>query len=261
MVTKDNEQKEIEVNKFDFFLRGIDWISLINDGISYQEMLFLLDSRGIKFNERYFMSKKYIVISKGVDNYRDIMLLLASEKRLRITRIDFKLDFKNDFEDVVVQRIANWEPHSSVSQKGHLQTLYFNSRQSDLFCRLYNKQVESDLPFPLTRLEYEIKGNLAFEFSKRLSYIGFADALDFLFDKINEFNTRKNLTDMFYITTKDYLSVNFIEDFSVKNKFRRFVRHNKNSYSYYIDYFNITPEDFDNLMTGVTDLEKFLEVH
>lgn len=253
--------KDVNVNQFDFFIYGLDWISVINDGISYQEMLFLLDKHGISFTERYYMNSKYVVIGKNIENYRNLILLFGSIKDIRITRLDFKLDYKNDFEDVVVQRIANWEPHSSVSQKGKLQTLYFNSRQSDLFCRLYNKQAESDLPFPLTRLEYEIKGQLAYEFSKRLSYIGFEDALSFLFDKINEFNQRKHLTDLFYMTTKDYLPLDFIESFSVKNKFRRFVRHNKNSYSYYMDYFRIGPEELDDIMTGVTDINEFLETH
>lgn len=177
MVTKENETKEFEVNNFDFFVKGIDWISVINDGISYQEMLFLFERNGIAFDERYYMNKKYVVISKGLDNYRNLILLLCSIKDIRITRFDFKLDYRNEFKELIEK--FNLESHSEVSKKGEVQTIYFNSRQSDLFCRLYNKQVESDLPFPLTRLEYEVKGNLAFEFSKRLSYIGFDDAFSF----------------------------------------------------------------------------------
>lgn len=259
MVNKKESFNECEVNKLDFFLRGIDWISVINDGVSYDEMLLLLESQGISFEERYFMNKKYVFISKSFDNYRKLIFLLSFCKDLRITRIDFKMDFKNDFDEVV--GIFNLDSHSEVSKQGKVQTIYFNSRQSDLFCRLYNKQVESDLPFPLTRLEYEIKGNLAYIFSKRISYLGFDDSLSFLFDKINEFNSRKGLNNIFYITTGEYLPVDVVEDYSIKNKFRRFVKHNRNSYSNYMEYFNITPDDLDKLMNGIIDLETFLEEH
>lgn len=250
---------DVEVKQFDFFVYGLDWISVINDGISYNEMLMLLDSKGIGFYERYYMNKKYVVIEKSTDNYRNFLLLFNTIRDIRITRFDFKLDYKNEFKHVIEK--FNFDSHSEVSKKGEVETIYFNSRQSDIFCRLYNKQVESNLPFPLTRLEYEVKGQLAYEFSKRLSYIGFLDALSFFFDKVNEFNERKNLTKMFYMTTKDYLPVEFIEEFSVKNKFRRFVSHNKNSYSYYMDYFNMTLCEFDNIMTGVTDINEFLDTH
>lgn len=259
MVNEREGFNEYEVNRFDFFLHGIDWISVINDGISYQEMLVLLDSRDITFEERYYMNKKYVFISKSLENYRNLIFLLIFSKDIRITRIDFKLDFKNDFNEVVGK--FNLESHSEVSKKGELQTIYFNSRQSDLFCRLYNKQAESALPFPLTRLEYEIKGNLAYIFSKRISYLGISDSLSFLFDKINSFNSRKGLTNLFYITSGDYLPVEVVESYSVKNKFRRFIKHNRNSYSNYMEYFNITPDELDKLMNGIIDLEKFLEEH
>lgn len=251
--------KDLEVNQFDFFIHGLDWISVINDGMSYNDMLVLLDSNGIGFHERYYMDKKYVVIEKTTDNYRNFLLLFCAFKDIRITRFDFKLDYKNEFKQVIER--FQFDSHSEVSKNGEVETIYFNSRQSDMFCRLYNKQIESNLPFPLTRLEYEIKGNLAYEFSKRLLYIGFSDALNFIFDKINAFNERKGLTEMFYMTTHDFIPVEFIEQYSVKNKFRRFVKHNKNSYAYYIDYFNMNPDEFDKVMTGVIDLEKFLEVH
>lgn len=259
MVNKKESFNEQEVNLFDFFLQGIDWISVINDGISYNDMLMLLEHHNISFEERYFMSKKYVFISKSLDNYRNLILLLRFVKDLRITRIDFKMDFKNDFNDVVGK--FDLDSHSEVSKQGKVQTIYFNSRQSDLFCRLYNKQAESDLPFSLTRLEYEIKGNLAYIFSKRLSYLGFNDSLSFLFDKINDFNSRKGLTNIFYITTGEYLPIEIVEGYSVKNKFRRFIKHNRNSYSKYMDYFNITPDELDKLMTGIIDLESFLDEH
>lgn len=259
MVNERQGFNEHEVNKFDFFLHGIDWISVINDGVSYDEMLKLLECHGISFEERYYMNKKYVFISKSLDNYRNLVLLLSFVKDLRITRIDFKMDFKNNFSDVVNR--FDFNSHSEVSKQGDVQTIYFNSRQSDLFCRLYNKQAESDLPFPLTRLEYEIKGNLAYIFSKRLSYLGFDDSLNFLFDKINDFNSRKGLSSIFYITTGDYLPVEVVDSYSVKNKFRRFVKHNRNSYLNYMEYFNITPDELDKLMTGLIDLETFLEEH
>lgn len=259
MVNEKNDFNDFEVDTFDFFVRGIDWISVINDGVSYDEMLVLLDCYGISFEQRYFMNKKYVFISKSLDNYKKLILLFDSVKDIRITRIDFKMDFNNDFKNVVDKFDLN--SHSEVSKKGDVQTIYFNSRQSDLFCRLYNKQVESHLPFPLTRLEYEVKGNLAYMFSKRLSYLGFEDSFNFLFDKINDFNSRKGLSSVFYITAGDYLPVDFIEDYSIKDKFRRFVKHNRNSYTYYLDYFNITPDELNNLMNGFTNLEKFLEEH
>lgn len=240
----------------DFLKYSIDWISVTNDKICYDEMLILLDRNEIKFDERYFMNNKYVVIQK--DCYERLLMLLTTTDNIRITRIDIKIDFCNKFEDVVINSIAVIEPYSSISKGGKLQTLYFNSRQSDMFCRLYDKQAESCLDFPLTRLEFEVKGDLAYEFSKRVSYVGLEDATNFIYDKINDFCKRKHLDHIFYVTTRSYLSFEVIEEQTIKEKFRRFVRHNRNSYENYMVHFDLTPNEFDDIMCGAIDLEKFL---
>lgn len=251
------ETNSLFCHPVDEFLKySIDWISVINDNISYDEMCLFFHQKNIKFDERYFMNNKYLVIGK--ESYSDLLHLMIDNNDFRITRIDVKCDFKNDFEGVVLDGIALWEPYSSVSKGGKLQTLYFNSRQSDMFCRLYDKQAESDLDFPLTRLEFEIKGDIAYEFSKRLCYIGLDDAVNFIYSKINEFCKRKSLNHLFHITTKAYLPFEVIERKTIKNKFRRFVHHNTNSYSRYMEYFNLSPHEFDEIMTGNVDLEEFL---
>lgn len=254
------ETPRLFCHQVDEFLKySIDWISVINDNVSYDEMCLIFDKKGIKFEERYFMANKYLVIDKNC--YSDLIQLMSKTSDFRITRIDIKSDFKEKFEDVVIDGIAVWEPYSSVSKKGKLQTLYFNSRQSDMFCRLYDKQAESNLEFPLTRLEFEIKGDLAYEFSKRLSYLGMADAVNFIYSKINEFCQRKGLNHLFYITTSSYLPFEFIERKTMKNKFRNFIRHNSKSYAKYMEYFDLSPNQLDDIMLGVIDLEKFLEVN
>lgn len=242
----------------DFFKYSIDWISLINDSVSYDEMCIFLDRNEVTFEERYFMSKKYVVVDKG--SYEKVINLLTSDSSIRITRLDIKVDFAIPFDDLYFQHICDLEPYSSVSKGSRVQTLYFNSRQSDMFCRLYDKQAESGLDFPLSRLEFEIKGDLAFEFSKRLSYLGIEDAVNFIYDKINEFCQRKHLDNMFYVTTKAYLPFDVIEKQTIKNKFRRFVQHYSKSYKKYMEYFSMSPNDFDDVMTETVDLETFLSM-
>lgn len=242
----------------DVLVDSVDWLSIINDGISYNEMLILLDTNSVKFEERYFMSKKYVVVDKLC--YEQALRLVFSYSSLRITRIDIKFDFTNKFEEIVSDNYSIFEPYSTISKHGKLETIYFNSRQTNLFCRLYDKQAESHLDTPLTRLEFEIKGDLALEFSKRLSFLGLVDASNFIFDKINEFCARKHLTNLFYVTTKSYLPMEFLNREDTKYKFRNFVRHNSNSYKKYMKFFDISPAEFDSVMSGdYQDLEEFLK--
>ena len=248
---------ELCVNIPELLKDSIDWLSLINDSVSYDEMLILLDEYQIKFEERYFMNKKYVVVDKAF--YQSALDLVSLDPSVRITRIDIKFDFEDSFDDVVSNYYDLFEPYSTISKFGKLETIYFNSRQSNIFCRLYDKQAEAHLDSSLTRLEFEIKGDFAFEFSKRLSYLGFDDASNFIFDKINEFCERKHLTKLFYVTTRSYISFDFINNQEMKYKFRNFIRHNRNSYKNYMKFFDISPSDFDILMTGdLQDLEKFL---
>lgn len=248
---------ELKVNLTEFFEDSIDWLSVINDGVSYDEMLLFLDRNEVGFDERYFMDKKFVVIHKN--SYGKAIELVRINSFLRITRLDVKMDFSNKFEDIVVDNIDLFKPYSAVSKKGKLQTLYFNSRQSDMFCRLYDKQAESGLDFPLTRLEFEIKGDLSLEFSKRLTYLGLDDAVNFIYSKINEFCERKELSHLFYVATQVYLPFEVIENQTIKNKFRRFVRHNANSYKHYMKFFDLSLVEFNELMNGDNhDLENFL---
>lgn len=247
---------EKEVNTFDFFLNGVDWLSVINDGISYDEMLSSLEAYDIEYSEKYFMNKKYAKIEKG--SLCRFLMTFHLLKGIRITRLDFKLDFNNSFTDVFNKYSCDFNSHSEVSKKLKFETIYFNSRQSDLFCRLYDKTAESNLDFPLTRLEYEIKGNLAFEFSARFFHFGFRDAINWFFEKINEFNSRKGLSNLFYISTTDTVDFKLVDNATTKEKFRRFVKHNKNSYKKYSEYFNLSAVEMDGLLSGQTDLEDFL---
>ena len=179
------------------FIESVDWLSVINDGIPYSQ--FISDLRlntNIEFTEKYMFNHQYVVISKN--SYTEFFDYFESKNGIcRITRLDLKFDIAEPYHCVLSKYQNEFSYSSGVFDKEEISTIYFNSRQSDLFCRLYNKQKESDLDFPLTRLEYEIKGIIMQNFSMRYFYFGLDDALNYLYELITEFNYNKNLLGLF----------------------------------------------------------------
>ena len=228
------------------FLKLIDWLSVINDSVSFDEMLLDFERNGIKFGERHIFNYNYVVVDK--ESYSKMFDLLMGSTQYRITRIDIKFDYELSYSYLLNSYGSMFNFSSCVGNMNGTQTVYFGSRNSDLFCRLYDKTSEAGLDFDLSRLEYEIKGSVARIFSSRLSYIGFDDAYNYLMSTLYDFSAKHNLLDLY--TIYDFsIPVDFslVDDKISKDKFIYFVRHNGNSFLNWLDKFDLTAEEFKSL--------------
>lgn len=255
------EEKKMDNEKtmLDFFLEHADWLSVTNDNIPYEDMLVELDKNGVQFTEKRSYENKYVVIQKPYNNFINYMV---GNSNLRITRFDLAFDINKDYMEVINKFIEEWSPHSCVGKKDRFETLYFNSRQSDMFCRLYDKQVESQLDFPLTRLEYEVKGVIAKIFSYRLIYQGVDDAMCYIINYIQDFNYHKNLLGLIKFSDIGHMEpvkFDIIEKSLKATRFRRFIRQYSNSLIDYCDYYNLTGNELLDLCTDRLNIERVIE--
>lgn len=248
-----------EKNMLDFFLEHCDWLSVTNEDIPYEDMLVELDKNGVKFTEKRSFENQYVVIQRPYNNFVNYIVGTSS---VRITRFDLAFDISKDFMEIVNKFINEWSPHSCVGKKDRFETLYFNSRQSDMFCRLYDKQLESQLEFPLTRLEYEIKGYIAKCFSYHLSYIGIDDAMAYILNYIYDFNYHKNLMGLIKfdnIGSVEPVKLDIIEKCQYNTRFRRFIRQYKQSLIDYCEHYGLTGNNLLDICTDELNIERVIE--
>lgn len=251
---------EEEFDSHSFLINVTDWLSVTNEGISYEEMLIMLDENGIRFTIKHSYEHQYVVINK--ECYTNLFALLVGNPSIRITRIDFKFDIFEDFEKLYSKHIESWTPHSVVGKKDRFETIYFNSRQSDLFCRFYDKTLESGLKFPCSRLEFEIKGVIARQFSLRYSFISSDDAVAYIMEYIQHFMFRKNLDCLVRLGNYgSYVPFDIVEHNTKVEKFRRFVKQYSRTLLNYIDSFDLTPDEFFDYVDGTSDIEELLKAN
>lgn len=249
---------EEEFDSHSFLINVTDWLSVTNEGISYEEMLIMLDENGIRFTIKHSYEHQYVVINK--ECYTNLFALLVGNPSIRITRIDFKFDIFEDFEKLYSKHIEFWTPHSVVGKKDRFETIYFNSRQSDLFCRFYDKTLESGLKFPCSRLEFEIKGVIARQFSLRYSFISADDAVAYLMEYIQGFMFRKNLDYIVKLGNYgSYVPFDIVEHNTKVEKFRRFIKQYSRSLLDYTYSFDLTPDEFFDYVDGTSDIEVLLK--
>lgn len=246
-----------EFDSYEFLINVTDWLSVTNDSISYDEMLIMLDENGIKFSIKHSYEHQYVVIDKNY--YTNLFALLVGNPCIRITRIDLKFDIFDDFEKICNKYIDVWNPRSVVGKKNSFETIYFNSRQSDIFCRFYNKTLESKLRFPCSRLEFEIKGVIARQFSMRYSFISADDAVAYIMEYIQHFMYRKNLDCLVRLGNYGtYVPFDIVEHNTKVEKFRRFIRQYGTSLLNYLECFDLTAKEFFDYIEGTLDIEELL---
>lgn len=248
---------EEDFDSQDFLINVTDWLSVTNESIPYEDMLIMLDENGIKFTIKHSYEHQYVVIDK--DSYTNLFALLVGNPSIRITRIDFKFDIFEDFKELYSKFIDVWTPHSIVGKKDRFETIYFNSRQSDIFCRFYDKTLESKLRFPCSRLEFEVKGVIARQFSLRYSFISCDDAVAYLMEYIQHFMYRKNLDCLVRLGNYGtYVPFDIVEHNTKVEKFRRFIKQYSKSLLDYIDSFDLSPDEFFGYLEGTSDIEELL---
>lgn len=243
----------------DFLMEHLDWLSVTNYQVSFDELLIDLDKQGIAFDEKRNFDNRYCVIHK--DSYSKFIDYMVGCASARITRFDLAFDIAKDYMEIVNEYINEWCPHSCVGSKDRFQTIYFNSRQSDMFCRLYDKQLEAGLDNPLTRLEYEVKGVIALQFSMRLVFVGVDDALSYLIEYIEKFNISKNLLLIRFQNLGKIKPVEFsiIDKAITDNKFRRFIRQYRKSIIDYCMHYGLSGIDFLKICEGEINIEKLFQ--
>lgn len=243
-----------DFDSYEFLINVTDWISVTNESIPYEDMLIMLDENGIKFSIKHSYQHQYVVIDKSC--YTNLFALLVGNPSIRITRIDFKFDIFTDFGELCNKYIDVWVPHSVVGKKDRLETIYFNSRQSDIFCRFYDKTLESKLRFPCSRLEFEIKGAVARQFSMRYSFVSADDAVAYLMEYIQHFMFRKNLDCLVRLGSfGTYVPFDVVEYNTKVEKFRRFIKQYRNTMMNYLDSFDLTPKEFFDYIEGNLDVD------
>lgn len=246
-----------EFDSRDFLINVTDWLSVTNEGISYEDMLIMLDENGVKFTIKHSYEHQYVVIDKSC--YTNLFALIVGNPSIRITRIDVKFDIFEDFKEIYAKFIDVWNPHSIVGKKDRFETIYFNSRQSDIFCRFYDKTLESKLRFPCSRLEFEVKGVIARQFSMRYSFISSDDAVAYLMEYIQHFMYRKNLDCLVRLGNYgSYVPFDVVEHNTKVEKFRRFIKQYSKSLLDYIDSFDLSPDEFFGYIEGNSDIEELL---
>lgn len=239
--------ENMEFTSYDFLLNVCDWISCTNENISFEEFLFHLENNGVKFQIKRSYEYQYVVIDK--DTYYKFFALLTNNNNIRITRIDIKFDTFQDFFEMYLPRIEDIKPSSCIGKKDRFETIYFGSRNSDIYCRFYDKTKESNLKFPCSRLEFEIKGYIAKNFSLRYSLIDSDDALNYLLDNIQDFMYHHNITGLIsFPSYGEYCKVDIISRCTKIEKFRRFCKQYSNSILDYLDSFNLSGNEFINLL-------------
>lgn len=253
MFSLENE----DFTPYDFLINTCDWISCTNEGVSFEEFLMLLDSNGVKFDVRRSFEHQYVVIDKKT--YVEFFALAPSNSFIRLTRIDLRFDTFQDFKAMYEPYLEEWNPSSCVGKPGRYETIYFGSRSSDLYCRFYDKQKESNLKFPCSRLEFEIKGYICKQFSLRMSYIDLEDALSFLLDNIRDFMFRQKLDGLVHFPTYGtYIPFDVVNHSSMVDKFRRFVKQYSSSILNYLDSFDLSGNEFVELLEEPSKLNDFL---
>lgn len=249
---------EEDFDSYEFLINVTDWLSVTNESISYDEMLIMLDENGIKFSIKHSYEHQYVVIDKSC--YTNLFALLVGNPCIRITRIDIKFDIFKDFTELCDKYIDVWSPHSVVGKKDRFETIYFNSRQSDIFCRFYDKTLEAGLHFPCSRLEFEIKGAIARQFSMRYSFISSDDSVAYLMEYIQNFMFRKNIDCLVRLGSfGTYTSFDIVEHNTKVEKFRRFIKQYGTSLLNYLDSFDLTPKEFFDYLEGKLDVERLLK--
>lgn len=246
----------------DNFINSLDWLSVINDSCSYDDMVgYIRKYTNISFNERYVADKKYIVVEK--DSYREFLDFYEQflSVHCRFTRIDIKFDLAEKYSDIIQKRREqlNWSTGIVENNKeGKFNTIYFNSRGSDMFCRFYDKQKEANLDFPLSRLEYEIKGHIALNFSERYKLLGLPDALNYLLNFINDFNYQRGIGCLIgrFDNPPPY-SLHIIEKKSKVEKMRRFLKQYRHTIKDYVDCIGL--ENFMNLCSNMQDFDEIIK--
>ena len=241
-------------------IASIDWLTLVEQDMSIEEIMDTITSKtNLIGNLRKIHNISSYVVPHSFYAY-SCALQLVLEGKARISRIDIKFDFGERF-DVFFARLGKTEPSKILYESFDIpSTVYYGKRESDIYVRMYDKQLESNLAYPLSRVEFEIKGSVAFEFSKRVRFLGFFDAFMFLYSRLEEYRVRHfdslQLSDDLDIY--NYFPFDTLDNNDYIARFYRFYKQYHKSLLLYCNNLKIDNDTFFEIMNeDFSDFKEF----
>lgn len=245
------------MKKLDYSI--IDWVAGVPK-CNLEDFEFICDNLALKYRVNRIYNHKVVTFEIHEMKTEQIPVIFELVKNgiFRITRIDVKFDF-----EISIEALLNSDSYTNYSNiimgKDGIETIYYGNRGSNLFCRIYDKGKELKIDDILTRLEYEIKSDLAEEFSELLFFFGYDSAISYIYNEIKKFNTKKNIHILENYETVETLKINILKDKSDRNKFKNFCVHNSNSINYYMKKYNLSFNMFMTLINDVSNFDKNLD--
>lgn len=241
-------------------ISSIDWLTLVEQDMSIEEISdFITSETNLVGNLRKIHNISSYVVPHSFYAY-SCALQLVLDGKARISRIDIKFDFDERF-DLFFARLADTEPSKILYERFDVpSTVYYGKRESDIYVRMYDKQLESNLLFPLSRVEFEVKGSVAFEFSKRIRFLGYVDAFMFLYSRLEEYRVRhfdtlqlSNELDIY-----NYLPFSTLDNNDYVARFYRFYKQYRKVLLLYCHNLKIDNDTFFEIMnTDFSDFKDF----
>lgn len=247
------------MKKLDYSI--IDWIAGVPK-CNLEDFEFICDSLSLKYRVNKIYNHKVITFEIHEMKIEKIPVIFELVKNglFRITRIDVKFDF-----EISIDNLLNSDKYTNYSNiimgKEGIETIYYGNRGSSLFCRIYDKGKELKIDDILTRLEYEIKSDLAEEFSEQVFFFGFDDAISYIYKKIVIFNEKHEIHILDNYETVETLKINILKDKSDRVKFKNFCVHNSNSINKYIDKYKLSWNMFFTLLNDIPNFDKNLDIY
>lgn len=247
------------MKKLDYSI--IDWVAGVPK-INLEDFEFICDSLALKYRVNKIYNHKVVTFEIHEMKTEQIPLIFELVKNglFRITRIDVKFDF-----EISIDKLLDSDKYTNYSNiimgKDGIETIYYGNRGSNLFCRIYDKGKELKIDDILTRLEYEIKSDLAEEFSEQVFFFGYDEAISYIYKKIVIFNERNEIHILDNYETAETIKINILKNKSDRIKFKNFCVHNCNSINKYIDKYKLSWNMFFTLLNDIPNFDKNLDIY
>lgn len=245
------------MKKLDYSI--IDWIAGVPK-YNLEDFEFICDTFGLKYRINKIYNHKVVTFNIHEMRTEQLHVIFEFVKNnlFRITRIDVKFDF-----EISIENLLNSDSYTNYSNiimgKEGIETIYYGNRGSNLFCRIYDKGKELKIDDVLTRLEYEIKSDLAEEFNEQVRFFGYDEAISYIYKKIVIFNEKNEIHILDNYETVETLKINILKDKSDRVKFKNFCVHNSNSIINYMKKYNLSFNMFMTLINDVSNFDKNLD--
>lgn len=183
---------EVEIDEITKCLPDESLVSLEKGRMGYKKA-YLYKKIAILYDGQPNMGVHFDCPSSGLAYILDILTIPALQGRLKFTRVDIACDIKEkDFFNQCYMACmtknykSKWKSWTDLTKRAtgsnSLQgrTIYFGSRTSETFLRIYDKALEQGEEKDWTRVELEVKGKSAHNLACLIGH----DSIDKIFSRI-----------------------------------------------------------------------------